>query len=159
VAEVVARPPGAHGLVAVPSLAGERSPDWPPAATGSVGGLRPGTTAGDIAQAFLEAAVSGLADGVDTLEGSVGAPLVLVGSGRALASSAAWRQLVADATGRAVVPSRVEEASARGAAVAALDGLGWLGPGAGDDLDGELVPPDPTRAEAFARLRRAGPTA
>jgi len=158
VAEAAARPPGAHGLVAVPSLAGERSPDWPPAAAGSVSGLHPGTTAVDIAQAFLEAAVAGLADGVDRLEGSVGADLVLVGSGRALASSAAWRQLVADGTGRPVVPSRVEEASARGAAVAALDGLGWLSPAAGDGLDGDPVLPDRTRAEAFARLRRVGRT-
>jgi sugar (pentulose or hexulose) kinase len=162
VAEVAARPPGAHGLVAVPSLAGERSPDWPPAATGSVSGLHPGTTGLDIAQAFLEAAVCGLADAVDSLEHAVASPLVLVGSGRALTSSAAWRQLVADATGRPVVPSRVEEASARGAAVAALTGLGWLDPARGDDtpagdLDGEPVLPDPGRAEAFARLRRARP--
>ncbi|HZQ80083.1 MAG TPA: FGGY-family carbohydrate kinase [Acidimicrobiia bacterium] len=158
VAEVAARAPGAHGLVAVPSLAGERSPDWPPAAAGSVSGLHPGTTAVDIAQAFLEAAVAGLADGVDRLEGGVGGDLVLVGSGRALASSPAWRQLVADGTGRPVFPSRVEEASARGAAVAALDGLGWQSPVAGDGLDGDPVLPDRTRAEAFARLRRVGRT-
>jgi len=156
VALVAARPPGAHGLVAVPALAGERSPDWPPAAVGSVSGLHPGTTGLDIAQAFLEAAVCGLADGVDSLEGAVGAPLILVGSGRGLASSAAWRQLVADAAGRTLIPSRVEEASARGAAVAALDGLGWFTrpPDGPDELDGEPLSPDPARAEAFARLRR-----
>jgi gluconokinase len=160
VAEVAARPPGAHGLVAVAALAGERSPDWPPSAAGSVCGLHSGTTAVDIAQALLEAAVCGLAEGVDSLEEAVGAPLVLVGSGRALASSAAWRRLVADATGRSLIPSRIEEASARGAAVAALDGLGWIDRGADDipgELDGEPVVPDPARAEAFARLRRAHP--
>ena len=156
VAEAAARPPGAHGLVAVPALAGERSPDWPPAAAGSVSGLHPGTTAVDIAQAFLEAAAGGLAAGVDSLEAGVASPLVLVGSGRALASSAAWRQLVADATGRTLVPSRVEEASARGAAVAALDGLGWLSR-LDESLDGEPVFPDAGRAEAFARLRQARP--
>jgi gluconokinase len=165
VARVAARPPGCHGLRAVPDLAGERSPDWPLAASGSLTGLRPGTTALDIAQAFLEAAVCGLATAVDTLEAAVLAAgdrppgdvsagrLALVGSGRALASSAAWRQLVADATGRPLVPSRVEEASARGAAVVALEGLGWLDAHPDDDLDGEPVRPDPGRAEAFARLR------
>ncbi|HTC80237.1 MAG TPA: FGGY-family carbohydrate kinase, partial [Acidimicrobiia bacterium] len=167
VAEVAARPPGSHGLVAVPALAGERSPDWPLTASGSLAGLRSATTALDVAQALLEAAVCGLADAVDSLEqavavaGGVGsgdrslgpAGLALVGSGRALATSAAWRQLVADATGRPLIPSKVEEASARGAAVAALDGLGWLDPDAHDDLDADPVLPDPARAEAFAPLR------
>src|SRR5205807_7152769 len=71
VAEVAARPPGSHGLVAVPALAGERSPDWPLTAAGSVAGLHPATTSLDLAQAFLEAAVSGLADAVDSLEDAV----------------------------------------------------------------------------------------
>jgi len=156
VAEVATRPPGGHGLRADPSLAGERSPDWPLVASGAVSGLTPSTTAVDLAQAFLEAAVCGVADAVDALESSVGRPLELVGSGRALASSAAWRHLVADATGRPLIPSLVEEASARGAAVAALEGLGWFetdAAGAGA-LDGDPVAPDPARAEAFARLRR-----
>ncbi|HEV7861323.1 MAG TPA: FGGY-family carbohydrate kinase, partial [Acidimicrobiia bacterium] len=151
VAEVAARPPGSHGLRAVSDLAGERSPDWPVTASGSVTGLHPDTTAPDIAQAFVEAAVVGLASAVDSLEQAV-AGLTLVGSGRALAS-AAWRQLVADATGRPLIPSRVEEASARGAAMVALEGLGWLDPRSADDLDGEVVLPDPSRAEAFSRLR------
>jgi gluconokinase len=154
VADVVVRPPGRHGLRADPALAGERSPDWPLAASGAVTGLTPATTALDVAQAFLESAACGLADAVDTLEEAVAQPLVLVGSGRALASSTAWRQLVADATGRPLHPSQVEEASARGAALAALEGLGWLDPGPDDDLDGEPVLPDPDRSAAFARLRR-----
>lgn len=155
VAEVAARVPGRHGLQAIPDLAGERSPDWPLTASGSVGGLRRDTTALDIAQALLEAAVCGLADAVDLLEEAVpGGPLVLVGSGRALVSSPAWRQLVADCSGRTVVPSRVEEASARGAGVAALTGLGWFDPEPEPDLDGEPVLPDPDRAAAFARLRK-----
>lgn len=154
-AEVAARRPGGHGLRAIPDLAGERSPDWPLASSGSISGLHPDTTALDIAQALVEAAVCGLADAVDSLEAAVpgGGPLDLVGSGRALASSAAWRRLVADATGHTVVPSRVEEASARGAAVAALAGLGWLDPDPGPGLDGEPVQPSPDRASAFAHLR------
>ena len=68
VAEVVTRRPGSHGLEAVPALAGERSPDWPAVASGSLSGLRPDTTAVDAAQALLEAAAAGLADSVDSLE-------------------------------------------------------------------------------------------
>ena len=154
--EIVGRPPGAHGLEAVPSLAGERSPDWPLIASGSLAGLHLDTTPLDVAQAFVEAAACGLADAVDSLEAAVaadGGSLRLVGSGRALVSSPAWRQLIADATGRPLVPSRVEEASARGAALVALDGLGWRDPGPSEDLDGEPVTPDPERAAAFAGLR------
>jgi gluconokinase len=155
VADVAARSPGRHGLRAVSDLAGERSPDWPLAASGSVAGLRPDTSALDIAQALLEAAVCGLADAIDSLEAAVpgSRPLEVVGSGRALASSHAWRRLVADATGRALIPSLVEEASARGAAMAALDGLGCLDVDPDPDLDGEPVVPDPDRVAAFARLR------
>jgi gluconokinase len=157
VAEVAARSPGHHGLRAVSDLAGERSPDWPLAASGSVAELRPDTSALDIAQALLEAAVCGLADAIDLLEAAVpgSRPLQVVGSGRALASSSAWRRLVADATGRALIPSRVEEASARGAAMTALDGLSCLDVDPDLDLDGEPVVPDPDRAAAFARLRAA----
>lgn len=154
--EVVARPPGGHGLRAVSSLAGERSPDWPLVASGSLSGLHLDTTATDIAQAFLEAAACGVAAAVDSLEAAVdtgGVPLQLVGSGRALAASPAWRQLVADATGRPLIPSRVEEASARGAALVALEGLGWLEPGPETGLDAAPVVPDPARAAAFAALR------
>jgi gluconokinase len=154
--EVVSRPPGRHGLEAVPSLAGERSPDWPLVTAGSLAGLHLETTALDIAQAFLEAAACGVADAVDALEaavGSGGGSLRLVGSGRAVVSSPAWRQLIADATGRPLLPSRVEEASARGAALVALDGLGWRDAASEEDLDGEPVVPDPERAAAFARLR------
>ena len=141
--------------------AGDAGPGRRPAPPGSVDWLRrplarPGRRR--LVQALLEAAACGLADAVDSLQASIGpGPLQLVGSGRALASSAAWRQLVADATGRPLIPSRVEEASARGAAVAALDGLGWLDPAAGVDLDDAAVIPDPARAEAFARLRPETP--
>lgn len=153
---VVGRPPGGQGLRAVPSLAGERSPDWPLVTAGSLTGLRLDTTALDIAQAFLEAAACGVADALDTVEVAVAADrasLRLVGSGRAVVSSPAWRQLIADATGRPLIPSRVEEASARGAALVALDGLGWRDAASEEDLDGEAVTPDPGRAAAFARLR------
>jgi sugar (pentulose or hexulose) kinase len=139
--------------MADPALAGERSPLWPLDASGSFTGLRHSTTALDLAQSLIEAAVLGLADAVDALEGHVG-PCMLIASGRAVASSAGWRRLLADGLGRPIVPSRVEEATARGAALAALERLGWLEPAAVEAEDGEALPPDPDRARAFAGLRR-----
>jgi gluconokinase len=149
---IATRPPGCGGVIADAALAGERSPDWPVDASGSFARLRHSTTALDLAQALLEAAVLGLADAVDALEGHVG-PRTLIASGRAVASSLGWRRLLADGLGRPIIPSRVEEATARGAALVALQRLGWLEPGPDDAEDGEPVLPDPARVRAFARLR------
>lgn len=153
VSGATARPPGQHGLMADPALAGERSPHWPLAASGSLSGLRHHTTALDVLQALLEAAVLGLTEGLRALEAHVGR-VTLVASGGAVAASAGWRHLVADATGRPVVMSRVAEASARGAALVALEQLGGpLGAAAAAD-DGETIEPDPHRAALFAELPR-----
>ena len=55
------------GLVLVPYLAGERTPDRPNA-SGALHGLRPGTaTPGHLARAAVEGLLCGLADGIDRL--------------------------------------------------------------------------------------------
>jgi gluconokinase len=153
VTAATARPPGGHGLVADPALAGERSPHWPLAASGSVSGLRRHTTALDVLQALLEGAVLGLADGLGALEAHVG-PVTLVASGGVVAASAGWRHLLADATGHPVVVSRVAEPSARGAALVALEHLVGRSAVALDTEDGETVEPDVERAALFARMPR-----
>ncbi len=59
--------PGADGLVLLPYLDGERTPDLPHA-TGTLGGLtRANATPANIARAAVEGMLSGLADGVDAL--------------------------------------------------------------------------------------------
>jgi gluconokinase len=154
VAAATARPPGSHGLVADPALVGERSPHWPLFAAGSVGGLRAHTTALDVLQALIEAAALGLAEGLAVLEAHAG-PVTLVASGGALASPG-WRHLLPDATGHPVVVSRVEEASARGAALLALERLGVPEAAAAAADDGDTVTPDPHRAARFAQMPRTG---
>jgi xylulokinase len=109
---------GAGGLVLLPYLDGERTPDRP-TATGVLAGLRSGTSRDELARAAFEGVVCGLLDGLDAL--AVVAPvhegrLVLVGGG---AHSAAYRQILADLSGREVsVPSEPEHVAA-GAAVQA----------------------------------------
>ena len=51
----------------------------------------------------------------------------IVASGGALLQSAAWLQIMADVLGQPVVASAVKEASSRGAALLALEALGYLG--------------------------------
>ena len=65
----LAAPPGAGGLVLLPYLDGERTPDLPHA-TGTLGGLtRANATPEHLARAAVEGMLCGLADGLDALRG------------------------------------------------------------------------------------------
>lgn len=60
-------PPGSDGLVLVPYLEGERTPNRPDA-TGTLHGIRLATsTRGHLARAYIEGMLCGLADGLDAL--------------------------------------------------------------------------------------------
>jgi xylulokinase len=110
--------PGAGGLLLLPYLAGERTPNLPDA-TGSVTGLTVDTATPD---AFLRAAVDGVAAGlaycVEALARlGLSAPAVtLTGGGSAHPT---WRQAIADATGLPVTVREGGEHAARGAAMQA----------------------------------------
>jgi xylulokinase len=108
-------PPGADGLVVVPYLEGERTPDRPES-TGAVHGLRLATaTAAHLARAAVEGLLCGLADGLDALVAS-GARIdrvVLIGGG---ARSAAIRQIAPTVLGRPVLVPPPGEYVADGAA-------------------------------------------
>jgi xylulokinase len=107
-------PPGAAGLVLVPHLDGERTPNRPDA-SGSVVGLRNDATPASLARAAIEGVVCNLLAGADLLP-AAGGRVFLVGGG---ARSRAYRQVVADLLGRPVIAVADEELVARGAAVQA----------------------------------------
>jgi xylulokinase len=66
--------PGAGGVVLLPYLDGERTPDLP-TATGTLGGLtRANATPENLARAAVEGMLCGLADGIDALR-AVGVPV------------------------------------------------------------------------------------
>jgi gluconokinase len=67
----------------------------------------------------------------------------IVASGGALLGSPAWLQVVADAIGRPVSASDVPEASARGAALLALEALEVSSIEAAPDFVGAAVDPRP----------------
>ncbi len=76
-------PPGAEGMVLVPYLEGERTPNRP-AATGAVHGLTLTTaTSAHLARAAIEGLLCGLADGLDAMvaQGVVVRRVLLVGGG------------------------------------------------------------------------------
>jgi len=115
----LAAPSGSGGLVLVPYLAGERTPNRPDA-TGTLCGIRTDLTREWLARAAFEGVVCSLLDGLDALTAAgvpTGAgPIVLLGGG---ARSAGYRQVLASLSGRPVtVPTDGESVSA-GAALQA----------------------------------------
>ncbi|MFG1747834.1 xylulokinase [Micromonospora chalcea] len=138
-------PPGADGLVLVPYLEGERTPDRPHA-TGELKGLTLRTsTPAHLARAAVEGMLCGLADGLDALlaQGARADRIILVGGG---ARSAAVRRIAPQVFGRPVVVPPPGEYVADGAArQAAWVALGGDTPptwsvGDTDEYTGEAVP-------------------
>ena len=111
-------PAGADGLTLLPYLDGERTPDRP-TATGTLTGLGSGTERSSLARAAYEGVVCGLLDGLDALAAHTtidDGRLWLVGGG---ARSAAYRQVLADVSGRPVITTDLDEIVATGACVQA----------------------------------------
>ncbi|RKN42036.1 xylulokinase [Micromonospora endolithica] len=136
----LAAPPGADGLVMVPYLEGERTPDRP-TASGSVHGLTlHASTPAHLARAAVEGMLCALADGLDALlaQGATAERIILVGGG---ARSAAVRRIAPQVFGRPVVVPPPGEYVADGAARQAA----WL-------ILGGAAPPDwaVTGAEEYA---------
>ena len=114
----LAAPPGADGLVLVPYIEGERTPNRPDA-TGSLHGLRPATaTPAHLARAAVEGMLCGLADGLDAMRahGVEARRVLLIGGG---AQNPAVAPIAAQVLGAPVVVPRPGEYVAGGAAVQA----------------------------------------
>jgi xylulokinase len=122
-------PPGSGGLVVVPYLEGERTPNRPDS-TGALHGLRLETaTPAHVARAAIEGLLCGLADGLDALEaqGAAIERVLLVGGG---ARSQALRQIAPSVLAHPVVVPPPGEYVADGAARQAA----WV-------LSGAAAPP------------------
>jgi xylulokinase len=107
-------PCGAGGLVLVPYLDGERTPNRP-GATGTLLGLRSDVTPALLARAAVEGVVCNLLEGADALGAQRGRVFLVGGA----AHSPAYRRVMADLIGRPVVVPAEPEPVAAGAAVQA----------------------------------------
>jgi xylulokinase len=112
-------PTGSGGIVFVPHLDGERTPNRPDA-SGTISGLRSDVAREQLARAAFEGVVCNLLDGLDALR-AIDVPvdtgrLFLVGGG---ARSTAYRQILADLTQRPVTIPADDELVALGACVQA----------------------------------------
>ena len=115
---VAGAPAGSEGVVFIPYLDGERTPNVPEA-RGAISGLRPSTTREQLARSAVEGVVCGLLDGLDALQAlhvRCDGRLVITGGG---ARAHSFCQVLADLAGRPVEVSRAPEAVARGACIQA----------------------------------------
>ncbi|MEU2202525.1 FGGY family carbohydrate kinase [Isoptericola sp. NPDC019482] len=97
----LAAPPGADGLVLVPYLEGERTPNRPDA-TGTLHGVRLATSTREhLARAYVEGMLCGLADGLDALRAQ-GVPIERVMLIGGAAQSPAVQQVATQVFGLAI---------------------------------------------------------
>jgi xylulokinase len=153
-AEAADAGPGAGGLVLTPYFLGEKTPLNDPLARGIAVGLHLGHRRGHLFRAVLEGVAFAFRHHVDVLrELGVRAERVnLTGGG---ASSALWRQIIADVLALPVVRKDHRSGAALGAAFAAGMGAGVLG--SWSDITrlagaGESVLPDPRTAARYDEL-------
>jgi gluconokinase len=140
--QVLALPPAGHGITILPFITGERSLGWHADAPMTITGLHAQTSPMELLRAGMESLAYQLAAAYGAICQAlqVGQQAQkLVASGGALLGSPALAQIVADTLGVPLYPSRYREASARGAALLALETLGRVPDAA--LVPSELQPP------------------
>jgi gluconokinase len=158
--EAFALPAGAHGLTVLPFLAGERAPIWNDRARAVIAGLSPATSRSEIARASLEAIAHRLALIYQDVAPAADRDHHVIANGAALLRSSGLQQMVADDLEHPLVtlPASLE-ASARGAAICAMQSAGIIDSIADVDDFVHLSPsiiPDPNRSVIYRaeRLRQ-----
>lgn len=134
--------PDAHGLTILPFISGERSLGWHADARLTISGLNVGTKPLDIMRAMIEALAYQLDAVFERVNSAVAkreiAPM-MIGSGGALNGSHTLQQVIADTLNTPLHLSLEHEASARGAALLALEALNIISNI--DDMPLDLAPP------------------
>jgi gluconokinase len=148
---VAALSPDGHGLTILPFISGERSSGWHAEARVVIDGLQTHTSPADILRASMEAVAYQLQAVYQQLIGALHETKPrLIGSGGALLSSSTLQHIVADALGSPLYPLLEHEASARGAALLALEAMGVIQDiGQETPSLAEAVQPDAERGRVY----------
>jgi len=154
--QLAAMTPGAHGLTMLPYFAGERSTGWRSEARAAITGMGVATTPLHILRASLESVALQFRNIYDIMVNCITRPERVIASGGALLHSPAWTTMMADALSRPVLACLEPEATARGAALLALERLKVI-----DDVrslpprTGEVYQPEPSHWAVYSEeLRR-----
>ena len=121
--EAEASPCGSNGVVFLPFLDGDFTPNNDPEARGAYIGLSTGTTKNDMIRAVLEGVGFSIQSGLEMIRGLGGDPKSLAIAG-GIAKSPLWLQIIADITGIPVSLPEETEGAAMGCALVAGVGCG-----------------------------------
>lgn len=117
--EILSVPPGAEGLLFLPYLQGERTPNLPHGCGVLHGMNTSNTTPAHVTRAVMEGVTLGMAYGLHRMQELGVKPDVIRVTGGG-SKSAVWRQMCADIFGHPVVTLRSSDGAALGAALQAL---------------------------------------
>ncbi len=117
-------PLGAEGLITVPYWNAVQSPYWEPFARGIMVGFGSAHTRAHLYRSLMEGIAIELAENIRRVEASTGRTIRELRATGGGSRNPLWRQIFADATGKPIVVSGVDEVSAQGAAIMAMVGIG-----------------------------------
>ena len=123
-AEAAAIEANSHGLAILPFLRSERSPGWANDAQMTISGITANTTPAHIVRAVLEAVALRFRLINQRLAPHIPAESPVMAGGGGLQENPLWRQILADALGRPVHLTNIDEVTSRGAAILAFQALG-----------------------------------
>jgi xylulokinase len=142
--------PGAHGILFLPYLLGERTPRWNPNAKGALIGLNLSHKRADVLRAVMEGITYNLEIILSIFRKHVDIKTITVIGGGA--KGEVWRQMMADIyNARILKPNYLEEATSMGAAI-----IGGVGAGVFKDfnvidrfikIESELMPNESNRQQ------------
>jgi gluconokinase len=157
-AEAERLPPDGHGLTILPFISGERSLGWHAEARAVIAGIQTHTSPVEMVRAIeealayqLEAVYRRVRSALDMHESRP----ALIGCGGALLSSPSLQQILADTLATVLSPTYEHEASARGAALLALEAIGAMKDVSAVEI--ELAPalqPDAQRGAIYRQAAR-----
>lgn len=149
-------PRGCEGLMALPYWSGVMDPHWDTAARGCLVGFGAGHGPAHVYRALIEGMTLDQVMRSQLMERNTGTEineLLAIGGG---AASPLWRQMLADACGKAVLISDTVEASALGAGMIAAYGAGWYASivDAAEAMTGatEVIEPDAKSGKEYQEL-------
>lgn len=121
--EIEQIPAGSDGLLFLPYLYGERAPVWDAGASGHFRGIRAGHSRAHFGRAVLEGICLNLFQITQALI-TLGGPIKLIYADGGFTQSPVWIQLLADVMGIPLLVSPNPHASAKGAAMLAMEATG-----------------------------------